>query len=240
METKVWRKQTVKNLTTGWPGIRTRCEHGKPPSTIKMAPPALAVSPFSLPRRTFGLTDSPFANFTILPPNGFAILPPVSISAPVCFNILLFPCVPIGFTILPVYHLSIVSFTILPFASIFGPAGFTISPISLRPCRFYHFTNFPGIRRLVVLVSLVSLFSLAMLAIPATIPRQVFLGSLPGTVILAMVVFLSNLVSLRIHFVIDCRRKYPKGRCLPSAPGQFICRLAVSQSAGFAAIWPTI
>ena len=68
---------------------------------------------------------------------------------PVCFNILTFyhfgPLPALPFYL--IYHfanftiLSLVSFTILPFASIFGPSGFNIVPFSapLLVCHFYHF-----------------------------------------------------------------------------------------------------
>ena len=44
-----------------------------------------------------------------------------------------------------------------------------------------------------------------MLVIPARIPRLVDLGSLVGTAILDILVFLANLVSLGIHVVIVIR-----------------------------------
>ena len=107
--------------------------------------------------------------------------PPVSISGHVGFNILLFHCALLVYHFSNFTNLSFVSFAILPFASICGPACLTFLPLALLPADFTILPT-PSIGRLVVLESLVSLPILAMLVIPAMVPRLVSLGSLSGQI----------------------------------------------------------
>ena len=76
-----------------------------------------------------------------------------------------------------------------------APAGLIVLP----------FRRYPSIGILIILVSQINLLILVTWVIPATIPWLVDLGSLEGTAILSILVFLANLANLGAHVVIVTR-----------------------------------